>query len=182
MAHSQRNRSFRIMIRRIHHDAITIRFGIRYNRTPLCSSSSIVVVIFQNGKDIFTNLPRGTVAEVNDVGGVCVRCAVDGDFDLEASGAETEEWLIWLLREREWVSEQWMHKNTGDIQKCLLSFTGAVTGELWRFKASWRNKWKYESTYHDFIFTFLAVDDCYGNKLRSDEAGMEMNESFVSVT
>ena len=90
MPHSQRNRTLRIMITRIHHDTIAILI-IRHNSPLLLSIISSIAVIFQNGKHIFTNLPRRTVAQIHNAVGMRVGRAVEGYFDLEASAAETEE-------------------------------------------------------------------------------------------
>jgi len=94
MPHSQRNRTLRIMITRINHDAIDILI-IRHNSPLLLlllvGIISSIAVIFQNGKHIFTNLPRRTVAQIHNAVGMRVGRAVEGYFDLEASAAETEE-------------------------------------------------------------------------------------------
>jgi hypothetical protein len=48
---------------------------------------------FERGKDIFAHLPRRTVAEIKDFGGVGFWRAGEVDFDLEAASAEAEEGL-----------------------------------------------------------------------------------------
>lgn len=48
---------------------------------------------FERGKDIFAYLPRGTVAEIKDFGGVGFGRSGEVDFDLEAASAEAEEGL-----------------------------------------------------------------------------------------